>query len=203
MRHASLHDTIDRASHKSAHIRLLECTPPYNRLSALAFKKGTNDQYFHFRLSSGGQHRHGEWSPQAKQLRLNPPCFWQRLLNVSRRVQETTRTDDCDTKLGLYKMSLMIITITKFNGTNYVQWATERALLIKQMQVYGAIKRYDDKPEEPAANTTTMEKAAFKDWMNRHGVATSTILLGMELRTQGDYKVVKDVKTLWEKLASV
>jgi len=68
--------------------------------------------------------------------------------------------------------------------------------------VYGIIKGYDDKPEEPAANATAAEKAAFKDWMNRHGVARSTILLGMEPRIQAEYTVVEDAKMLWEKLAS-
>jgi hypothetical protein len=76
-------------------------------------------------------------------------------------------------------MSLTTITITKFNGTYCAQWATEKALLLEQKQVYGIIKGYDDKPEEPAADVTATEKAAFKDWMNRHGVARSTILLGM------------------------
>jgi len=99
-------------------------------------------------------------------------------------------------------MSSTTITITKFNGTNYAQWATEMALLLEQKQVYGIIKGYDDKPEEPAANATATEKAAFKDWMNRHGVARSTILLGMEPRIQAEYTVVDDAKTLWEKLAS-
>jgi len=68
--------------------------------------------------------------------------------------------------------------------------------------VYGIIKEYNDKPEEPAANATPTEKAAFKDWMNRHVVARSTILLGMEPRIQAEYTVVDDAKTLWEKLAS-
>jgi hypothetical protein len=99
-------------------------------------------------------------------------------------------------------MSSTTITITKFNGTNYVQWATKIALLLAQKQVYGIIKGYDDKPEDPAANTTTTEKAACKDWMNQDGVARSTILLGIEPRIQAEYTVVEDVKTLWEKLAS-
>jgi hypothetical protein len=99
-------------------------------------------------------------------------------------------------------MSSTTITITMFNGTNYAQWATEMALLLEQKQVYGIIKGYDEKPEEPAANVTAREKAAFKDWMNRHGVARSTILLGMEPRIQAEYTVVDDAKTLWEKLAS-
>jgi len=81
-------------------------------------------------------------------------------------------------------MSSTTITITKFNGTNYAQWATEMALLLEQKQVYGIIKGYEDKPEEPAADATTTEMAAFKDWMNHHGVARSTILLGMKPRIQ-------------------
>jgi len=76
------------------------------------------------------------------------------------------------------------------------------ALRLEQKQVYGIINGYDEKPEEPAANTTTTEKAAFKDWMNRHGDARSTILLSMKLKIQGYYTVVDDVKTLWEMPAS-
>jgi len=76
------------------------------------------------------------------------------------------------------------------------------ALLLEQKQVYGIIKGYNDKPDEPAANVTATEKAAFKDWMNRHGVASSTILLGMEPRIQEEYMVIDDAKMLWEKLAS-
>jgi len=99
-------------------------------------------------------------------------------------------------------MSLTTITITKFNGTNYAQWATEMALLLEQKQVYGIIKLYDDKLEEPAANATATEKAPFKDWMNCHGVARLTILLSMERRIQAQYTVVDNAKTLWEMLAS-
>ena len=76
------------------------------------------------------------------------------------------------------------------------------ALLLKQKQVYGTIKGYDDKPKEPAANATATEKTAFKDWMNRHGVARLTILRGMGLRIQVEYTVVENAKSLWEKLAS-
>jgi hypothetical protein len=68
-------------------------------------------------------------------------------------------------------MSSTTITNTKFNGWNYAQWGTEMALLLEQKQVYGIIKGYDDKPEEPAANATATEKAACTDWMNRHDVA--------------------------------
>jgi hypothetical protein len=94
------------------------------------------------------------------------------------------------------------ITITKFNGMNYAQWATDMALLLEQKQVYGIINGYDDKREEPAANITGTEKAAYKDWMNRHGVARSTILLRIEHRIHAEYTVVNNAKTLWEQLAS-
>ena len=57
-------------------------------------------------------------------------------------------------------------------------------------------------PEEPAANVTATEKAAFKDWINRHGVARSTTLLGIEPKMQAEYTFIDDVKTLLEKLAS-
>jgi hypothetical protein len=49
---------------------------------------------------------------------------------------------------------------------------------------------------------TATERAAFKDWMNLHGVARWTILPGMESRIQVEYTVVDDAKTRWEKLAS-
>jgi len=99
-------------------------------------------------------------------------------------------------------MSSTTITVTMFNNTNYAQWATEMALLLEHKQVYGIIKGYNDKPKEPAANATATEKAAFKGWMNRHCVARSTILQGMEPRIRAEYMVVDDEKTLCEKLAS-
>jgi hypothetical protein len=95
-------------------------------------------------------------------------------------------------------MSSTTITITKFKGTNNAQWATEMSLLLEQKQVYGIINGYDDKPEDPAANTTTTEKAAFKDWINLHVVARSTIWPGKEPRIQAEYMVVDDVQILWE-----
>ena len=99
-------------------------------------------------------------------------------------------------------MSLTTITITQFDVMIYAQCAPEMVLLLTQKQVYGIIKGYNDKPEEPAANTTATETAASKDWMNHHNVARCTILLSMEPRIQAEYTVVDDAKTLWEKLAS-
>jgi hypothetical protein len=99
-------------------------------------------------------------------------------------------------------MSSTTITITKFNGTNNAQWANEMALLLEQKQMYGIIRGYDEKPEEPAAKVTATEQATFKDRMNRHGVARSTFLLGMRPRIQAENTVVDDAMTLWEKLAA-
>jgi len=76
------------------------------------------------------------------------------------------------------------------------------ALLLEQRQVYGIMKGYNDKLKEPAANATATEKAAFKDWINHHGVSRLAILLSMEPRNQADYTVVDDAKTLCNKLAS-
>ena len=99
-------------------------------------------------------------------------------------------------------MSLTTITITKFNCTNYAHWATETAIFLEQKEVYGIIKGYDTKPEEPSATATATEKAAFKGWINHHGVARTTILLGMKLRIEAEYMVVDDAKTLWGTVAS-
>jgi hypothetical protein len=45
----------------------------------------------------------------------------------------------------------------QFDGTNYAQWRTVMALLHEPKQVYGIIKEYHDKPEEPTANMTDTE----------------------------------------------
>jgi len=76
------------------------------------------------------------------------------------------------------------------------------ALLLEQKQVYGVIKGYDHKPQEPVANMTAMEQAALNDLMNHHGITRSTILLGMEPRIKPENTVIENAKTLWEKLAS-
>jgi hypothetical protein len=78
-------------------------------------------------------------------------------------------------------------TITKFNGTNYVQWATKMAAHCKQIQVYGIINGYDNEPEKPAANITGTAKATFKNRMNRYDADILTILLGMVQRIEAEY----------------
>jgi hypothetical protein len=62
--------------------------------------------------------------------------------------------------------------------------------------VYGIIKGYDDKPTDQGANATVTEKATLMDWMNRHGVARLTILLGMEANIQAECTVVEETNTV-------
>ena len=49
--------------------------------------------------------------------------------------------------------------------------------------VWGIIEGYDTKPPMDAAVTEIKE---YKEWINRHGIARSTILLGMEPRLQNE-----------------
>jgi len=93
-------------------------------------------------------------------------------------------------------MSSATITIPNFECTKYAHWATVMALLLEQKQVYGIMKGYNDKPEEPEVNVTTTEKAAIKDWMNYHGVARLPIWLRMEPRIPTEYTVSDDAKTV-------
>ena len=99
-------------------------------------------------------------------------------------------------------MSSTTITIAKFNGSNYKQWSEEMVLLLEQKVVWGIIEGYDRKPPTPVTAATVTEIKEYKEWMNRHGIARSTILLEMEPRLQNEYMVVKDAKELWEKLAT-
>jgi hypothetical protein len=68
--------------------------------------------------------------------------------------------------------------------------------------VYGINKGYNDKAEQPAANATAIETAAFNDWIHCHGAFRLSIPLSMEPKIQVEYTVVDNAKTLWEKLAS-
>jgi len=56
------------------------------------------------------------------------------------------------------------------------------APLLEKKTVYGIMKGYNDKLEKPAANVTAPEDDSFTDWMNRPGVARSSIVLGIEPR---------------------
>jgi len=56
--------------------------------------------------------------------------------------------------------------------------------------------------EDATAAEKLAHRAAVKDWVKQYGNARSTILLGLEPRLQASYIEVKDVRTLWEKLAT-
>jgi len=117
MQHVFLHHAIDTQSHRPAHTRPLDQTPRYTRLWPLACTEGTNDERFHFHLSSGGQYRHEEASSQAKQLACILPCFWRRPLEISLTVWETTITDNCDIRwVQLQSPSPSSIALTMYNG---------------------------------------------------------------------------------------
>ena len=68
--------------------------------------------------------------------------------------------------------------------------------------MWGIIEGYDTKPPTPATDVTVTKFKEYKEWMNRHGIARSTILLGMEPHLQNEYMGVKDAKELREKLAT-
>ena len=99
-------------------------------------------------------------------------------------------------------MASTAITIAKFNGSNYKQWSGEMALLLEQKQVYGIIEGYDEKPGVPGDGATEKQREVYREWMKHHGIARSTILLGMEPRLQSEYVDIRDAKELWETLAS-
>lgn len=75
-------------------------------------------------------------------------------------------------------------------------------LLLEEKRVNGVIIEFNFKTEEPAANATTTEQAAFQDWNNHHGVARSTILLGIEPRIHAKYTVTGDAMMFWEQPGS-
>jgi len=203
MRHVSLHNTTVRHLHTPARTGLLDHAPLYNRWWAIAFSKDTDNAHLRFIRSAEVNIITEKLFPELS----NYPTP-QRASNGSCEAShihtnwETMITDHCDIWSGLCELCSITITITLLNGTNYSQWVTEMALLLEQKEVYDIIKGYDGKLEEPTANPTDTGKAAFKDSMNRHGVARSTILLGMQPWIQAEYTVIDDVKTFWEKLGS-
>ena len=73
-------------------------------------------------------------------------------------------------------MSSSTITIAKFNGSNYKQWLGEMVLLLEQKVVWGIIEGYNTRPPTPATDLTVTEFKEYKEWMNSHGIARSTIL---------------------------
>jgi hypothetical protein len=83
------------------------------------------------------------------------------------------------------------ISIKKFDGTDYKSWSLEIEILLEQKQVLGIV---DGTEEAPDAKDAT----EFKAWKKQHGIARSTILLGMEKSLQQRSGVQKHAKALWD-----
>jgi len=109
--------------------------------------------------------------------------------------------------IDILTMTSTARSIGKLNGSNYMQWSGEMALLLEQKQLNGKITGEDEWPEDPAEQDATSaeslaHKAAVKDWVKRHGTGQWTILLGMEPQLLASYMEITDARTLWEKLAT-
>jgi len=94
--------------------------------------------------------------------------------------------------------SVRVSTLTQNPSRSLEPLLTPGRLLLQPQQVYSIIKGFNANLEEAEANVHTAEEAAFKNWMNHHGVARSTIYPRMELRHWADCTVVEDAKTLWK-----
>ena len=86
-----------------------------------------------------------------------------------------------------------MISITKFDGTDYNRCSFEIKILSKQKQVLGI---FDGTEEAPDVKYRT----EFKAWKKQYGIAHLTILLAMETSLQQQYGVQKDSKALWDQL---
>ena len=94
------------------------------------------------------------------------------------------------------------ITIPLFNGSNYKQWSTGMALLLEQKKVWGIILGTKYKPVVPETDATAAQLEKYSDWVELHGIARSTILLGLEPRLQSEYSAPSDAKELWTRLSN-
>jgi len=84
-----------------------------------------------------------------------------------------------------------VISIKKFDGTDYKSWSLEIEILLEQKQVLSIV---DGTEEAPDAKDAT----EFKAWKKQLRIARSTILLAMERSLQQQYGVQKDAKELWD-----
>jgi len=85
------------------------------------------------------------------------------------------------------------ITITKFDGTDYMSRSLEIEILLEQKEVLGIVDGTEEAPD-------AKEGTEFKAWKTQHGITRSTILLAMEWSLQQQYGVQKDAKALWDQL---
>jgi len=117
MRHVSLHDTIDTPSHTPAHTRLLEHTPPYNRLWALVFKREPtiNTSIFACRVEVNivTEKRLHKLSNYPAPRRISDGGCWTSPVQS----EKTTITEDCDTRwVRLWSPSPSLMARTTHNG---------------------------------------------------------------------------------------
>ena len=73
------------------------------------------------------------------------------------------------------------------------------ALLLEQKRVWGIIIGTKYKSTAPDTDATASQLEKYSDWVDLHGIARSTILLGMEPRLQSEYSVIADARELWTK----
>jgi len=84
-----------------------------------------------------------------------------------------------------------VISIKKFDGTDYKSWSLEVEILLEQKQVLGIVDGTEEAPDDATE---------LKSWKKQHGIARSTILLAVERSLQEQYGVQKDAKALWDQL---
>ena len=74
-------------------------------------------------------------------------------------------------------MSSSTIKIAKFNGSNYKAIVEGEGAHLEKKVAWGIIEGCDMKPPIPATVVIVTGIKVYKQWMNHHGIARSTILL--------------------------
>jgi hypothetical protein len=92
------------------------------------------------------------------------------------------------------------VRIEQLTDRNYASWSSEMVLLLEQRRVLSIVNEKEVLSASVAAGTSeaAMDKAA--QFWQRHGVARSTILLGMTPGVRSKYSSIQDVVKLWKKL---
>jgi hypothetical protein len=80
-----------------------------------------------------------------------------------------------------------VISIKKFDGTDYKSRTLEVEILLEQKQVLAIVDGTEEAPEDATE---------LKSWKKQHGIARSTILLVIERSLQQQCGVQKDAKAL-------
>ena len=105
---------------------------------------------------------------------------------VSEEYRLNTCTDD--------KMAQStLISIKKFDGTDYKSWSLEIEILLERKQVVGIVDSTEKAPDGK-------DGTEFNAWKKQHGIARSTILFAMERSLQQQDGVQKNAKAWWNQL---